>query len=77
MISNIKFANRNRDSVPTVLAISKVVAQQQSGISSVESDKHRTVIGYYDIQGRKMVNPSKGINIIRYSDGTAEKVFLK
>lgn len=77
MISNIKFANRNRDSVPTVLAISKVVAQQQSGISSVESNNHRTVIGYYDIQGRKMANPSKGINIVKYSDGTAEKVLLK
>lgn len=77
MLGKIKFANRNRESIPTVLAISKVVAQQQSGISSVESDNHRTVIGYYDIQGRKMVNPSKGINIIRYSDGSAEKVLLK
>lgn len=31
----------------------------------------------YDIQGRKIAKPQKGINIIRYSDGTTRKVLVK
>ena len=31
----------------------------------------------YDIQGRKMYHISKGINIIRYSDGSSRKVLVK
>jgi hypothetical protein len=34
--------------------------------------------GVYDISGRKMINVrKKGINIIRYSDGTSRKVLIK
>ena len=33
--------------------------------------------GYYDLQGRKQSAPQKGFNIIRYSDGTSKKVFVK
>ena len=32
---------------------------------------------YYDIQGRKLFAPQKGINIIRHSDGTSRKVLIK
>ena len=31
----------------------------------------------YDLQGRKVTNPQKGINIIRYSDGTTRMVLVK
>ena len=31
----------------------------------------------YDLNGRKLSAPQKGINIIRYSDGTSRKVLLK
>ncbi len=31
----------------------------------------------YDIQGRKLNKPQKGINIIRYSDGTTKKILVK
>lgn len=33
--------------------------------------------GYYDLQGRKQSASQKGFNIIRYSDGTSKKVFVK
>ena len=32
---------------------------------------------WYDLNGRKLAAPQKGINIIRYSDGTSKKVLLK
>jgi hypothetical protein len=31
----------------------------------------------YDLNGRKLAKPQKGINIIRYSDGTTKKVLIK
>ena len=36
-----------------------------------------TVTGCYDINGRKLNAPARGINIIKYSDGTARKVVIK
>ena len=32
---------------------------------------------YYDLQGRRIGNRNRGVNIIRYSDGTSRKVLLK
>jgi len=32
---------------------------------------------WYDINGRKLAAPQKGINIIRHSDGTTKKVAIK
>lgn len=31
----------------------------------------------YDLQGRKIAEPQRGINIIRMSDGTTRKVMVK
>lgn len=33
--------------------------------------------GYYDLQGRRHTAPFKGLNLIRYSDGSVRKVFRK
>ena len=32
---------------------------------------------WYDLNGRKLDKPHKGINIIRYSDGSSKKVLIK
>lgn len=76
MLANIKFANRNPVSVPTILAISKVVSQQ-SGVKSVKSDDNKTVVGYYDLQGHQIDKPATGLYIVKYSDGSAEKILKK
>ena len=36
-----------------------------------------TVTGYYDLSGRKSDTPHHGVNIVRYSDGSARKVIMK
>jgi hypothetical protein len=35
------------------------------------------VVGYYDLQGRMLSKPQSGINIVRMSDGTVRKVYIK
>ena len=32
---------------------------------------------WYSLDGKKLGKPQKGINILRYSDGTARKVLVK
>ena len=36
-----------------------------------------TVTGYYDLSGRLSSTPHRGVNIVRYSDGTTRKVIMK
>ena len=45
-----------------------------SGISAVKADDGIKPSGWYDLQGRRLTEPKKGVNIIRYNDGTARKV---
>ena len=47
------------------------------GIEEVKASEDAVEIARYDIQGRKIAKPQKGINIIRYSDGTTRKVLVK
>ncbi len=46
------------------------------GISSVNPNDS-DVEGYYSISGLKLNAPQKGINIVRYADGTTKKVIIK
>lgn len=46
-------------------------------IDEMSDDNYITEEDYYDIQGRRFDAPRKGINIIRYSDGTSRKVSIK
>ena len=47
------------------------------GIENVMESEEVTEVARYDIQGRKIDKPQKGINIIRFSDGTTKKVIVK
>lgn len=48
-----------------------------AGISQVEADNNTTEIARYDIHGRLLIEPTKGINIIKMSDGSTRKEFVK
>ena len=53
-----------------------------TGINDLYADDTRTnidktVVGYYDLQGRKLDGIQKGVVIIRYSDGSSEKILIK
>lgn len=47
-------------------------------IEDVERNDSKLVVkGYYDISGKKHEEPQQGLNIIRYSDGSAKKIIVK
>lgn len=50
-----------------------------TGVESVRVGQSTTsvVTGCYDLSGRKLDRPVRGVNLIRYSDGTTRKVLLK
>lgn len=49
-----------------------------AGIIGIDSGMSEPeVTGYYDLNGRRHEEPFSGLNIIRYSDGSARKVFFK
>lgn len=35
------------------------------------------VVGYYDLNGRRILEPQRGVNIVRYANGTSRKLFKK
>ena len=47
------------------------------GIDDVKAAEEVIEVARYDIQGRKIAGPQKGINVIRYSDGSTRKVLVK
>ena len=55
-------------------------AQGESGIDQGYIDvvkENSSIVGYYDISGRKHLSPIKGLNIVLYSDGSYKKVIMK
>ena len=46
-----------------------------TGIEEVETDKTApTIVGYYDLNGKRINGKQRGTVIVRYSDGTTRKV---
>ena len=35
------------------------------------------ISGYYDLSGRRLAGKQRGVNIVRYSDGTSRKIMVK
>ena len=48
----------------------------EDAIISVKAE-NETDMDYYDLNGRKLAAPQRGLNIIRYSDGISKKVLIK
>ncbi|MCQ2244743.1 MAG: leucine-rich repeat protein [Bacteroidaceae bacterium] len=44
---------------------------------SASDDTPVTIIGYYDLRGTLHAIPQRGVNIVRYSDGTTRKMMLR
>ena len=55
----------------------KEMDDKTTAIASTTIKKEKIIIGRYNMYGQKMNAPQKGINIIKYSDGTTQKVIIK
>ncbi len=47
--------------------------QEFAGIDNIEADSNAVEIARYDINGRLLSVPTKGVNIVKYSDGTTKR----
>ena len=54
-----------------------VVTVGTSDIESIDSDNNAIEVARYDIHGRLLSEPTPGINIVKYSDGTTRKEIVK
>ncbi len=50
---------------------------QATGIEDVTDGQEKEVEGYYNAAGLRTDNPSRGINIVKYKDGSSKKVYFK
>lgn len=48
-----------------------------TGLKNAKADKDVVEMVRYSLDGQKFFSPTKGINIIKMSDGTSKKVFVK
>ncbi len=54
------------------------VADLTSGVENIESDSARKDIdAYYSLDGARYTRPVKGVNIVRYTDGSSRKMMVK
>ena len=51
--------------------------QGQSGIVEQLVNTDANPVGYYDVTGRQVNGLQKGLNIVKMSDGTARKIYIK
>lgn len=50
------------------------VADEATGIESVEENNSEEIVAIYDVNGTKQNELSKGINIVKYSNGSTKKI---
>lgn len=48
-----------------------------TAISNIDSNQRTKEIARYNLNGQKLSEPEKGINIVKYADGTIKKVLVK
>ena len=48
-----------------------------AGINNIYYNDNATEVARYDIYGHRLSEPTKGINIVKYSDGTVKKMIIK
>ncbi len=51
--------------------------QEIAGVEDVEVDNNAVEVGRYDIHGHQLSEPTKGVNIIKMSDGSIRKELMK
>ena len=75
-LKGIMVKNFKSGTVPTLLAVS-MKEQTTTGIVRIATESNSTIVGIYTIDGLRLTAPVKGINIIKYADGTFKKVYIK
>jgi hypothetical protein len=48
-----------------------------TSVAPISADENATVIAIYNLNGQKLSHPQPGLNILKLSNGTVKKFFLK
>lgn len=72
--ATLKITDDNGESV-TVTLVSR--AYDVAGTEAVSVTRTRYATDYYTVDGRKLPEPLKGLNVVRYSDGSVEKILKR
>jgi hypothetical protein len=48
-----------------------------TSVAPISADENATVIAIYNLNGQKLSHPQPGLNILKLSNGTVKKLFLK
>ncbi len=54
-----------------------IVEKDMTPVNSITADGNAEAVGYYTTDGKQIPSLQRGINIVRYSDGSAKKVLVK
>jgi len=57
--------------------IYNIKAIDETAIDELKTTEELRITECYDLQGRKLNAPAKGVNIIKYSDGSVRKVSVR
>ena len=57
--------------------ITKSMSSDIKGVVASSDDSSQEIIGIYDLQGHKLNDLGKGVNIVKMSNGTTKKVYVK
>ena len=78
IVAFINCYNENDPSQCTIENAASIdFADVATGISQVNTTAKADAKEYYDLSGRRLSAPAKGINIVRYTDGSVRKVLVK
>ena len=55
----------------------KIVEFDATGIDKVTTSNDAKELSRYSVNGQRLSAPSKGLNIVKYSDGSVKKVFVQ
>ena len=69
----------NNNAIASILAFSKIAKASTGIIQITEKDnaKSHNAVNIYSVSGMKRPSLQKGINIIKYADGTTRKIIIK
>lgn len=73
----VAFATTNEGETYFGEELSFTTGEDMTNVKDVMTDQPVVCEGVYDTSGRRLTNVQKGLNIIRFSDGTTKKVYVK
>ena len=78
-IASVTFTSQTNDPMISIFAFGCVTGTS-SAIEVVDQEQRgelSPIVGIYTLDGRQLDRPGRGINIIRYADGTSKKIIFK